>query len=91
MGNSEKLAIQGGVPVRGPEKRWPEWPIFDESEKQALLDVLESREWFYGSRVKRFEEEYAAFQGAKYCVTANSGTAAIEVGLQALGIGCGTA
>ena len=44
---------------------------------------------WYGKRVQQFEEQFAAFQDAKYGITASSGTTAIEVALQALGIGPG--
>ncbi len=92
MSNKAKpspLALLGGEPVRGAGKTWPTWPVFDDSERQALLGVLETGKWFYGDHVAAFEEEYAAFQGAGQCVTVNSGTAAAEVVLQALGIGPG--
>lgn len=87
--NSSKLALHGGKPVRDTSKTWPEWPIHDETEREALLQVLESGKWLFGERVKTFEKEYAAFQGAKHCITCNSGTAAAEIILQALGIGKG--
>ncbi len=83
------LAVLGGAPVRGPEKAWPSWPQFDDAERSALLGVLESGKWFYGDRVAAFEGEWAAFQGARHCVTANSGTTALEIVLQAMGIGPG--
>ena len=91
MGSSVNgtLAVFGGAPVRGPEKAWPSWPQFDDAERAALLGVLESGKWFYGDRVAAFEGEYAAFQGARHCVTANSGTTALEIVLQAMGIGPG--
>ncbi len=89
VNNNGELALLGGVPVRGPEKKWPKWPVFDGGERDALLSVLDSGIWFYGERVARFEREFAEFQGAGHCVTVNSGTAALEVVLQALGIGPG--
>lgn len=84
---SSKLALHDGSPVRGPEKSWPEWPIFDDTERSALLEVLESRQWWYGDRVRQFEADFAALQGAQYCVSCTSGTTAAEICLQALGIG----
>ncbi len=86
MGNIDKLAILGGEPVRPPEIKWHSWPVFDEQERTAVLEVLESGKWFYGEKVKKFEEEYATFQGAKYCVSCNSGTTGLEVALQAIDI-----
>ena len=41
------------------------------------------------SRVPEFEERFAQFQGAKYGVCVNSGTAALFVALKAAGVGLG--
>lgn len=83
------LAINGGEPLRSKDKPWPAWPMFDDKERQAVNAVLESGKWWYGEEVRQFEAEYAAFQDAAHCVTCTSGTTAIEVVLQALGIGRG--
>ncbi len=87
--DTAKLALHGGAPVRDGEKKWPGWPVHDESERNALLAVLESGRWFFDERVAEFEKAYAAFQGAEHCIACNSGTAAGEIILQALGIGVG--
>ncbi len=86
MSSANELALFGGKPVRNPDKKWPSWPIFDEKEKKALIDILECGKWFYGEKVKEFESEYARFQDAKYCVSCSSGTTALEITLQAIGI-----
>lgn len=83
------LAIHGGTPVRGPHKKWPAWPIFDDAERKAVSQVLDSGKWWYGERVAQFEQEFAAFQDAGHCVTCTSGTTALEVCLEALKIGIG--
>lgn len=83
---TNKLAVHGGLPVRGTGKTWPAWPVFDDAEREALRDVLESGKWWYGERVARFEREYAAFQDARYCVSSTSGTTAAEICMQVLGI-----
>lgn len=83
-----KLALLGGEPVR--RRTFPKWPVFDDREVKALLSVLESGLWGVGGqRKKEFEERFAAYQHAKYGVAVTSGTAALEVSLRALGIGCG--
>jgi dTDP-4-amino-4,6-dideoxygalactose transaminase len=85
----EKLALLGGEPV----KRVPfaPWPRFDDHERQALIDVLESCNWWRtpGTQTAQFEQEFAAYQQAKYGVAVTNGTAALEVALAALGIGPG--
>jgi dTDP-4-amino-4,6-dideoxygalactose transaminase len=75
--------------VRPATKPWHSWPVFDDLERKALLDTLESGKWFLDARIKKFEQEYAAFQDAKYCVALNSGTAGLEICLEALGVGTG--
>lgn len=86
---TSRLAIDGGAPVRGPEKSWPSWPVFDARECDAVSEVMTSGKWWFGERVKQFEREYAAFQDAKHCVTCASGTSALEVALHVLGVGAG--
>jgi dTDP-4-amino-4,6-dideoxygalactose transaminase len=86
---SSELALLGGTPVRDTGKTWPSWPVFDDTERQALIDVLDSGKWWYGERVAQFEQDFAAFQDAGYCVTATSGTTAGEVLLQAIGLEAG--
>jgi len=83
---SSKLAIHGGTPVRPADKKGPTWPVFDDTEREALNEVLESGKWWFGERVKQFEKEYAAFQDAAHCVSCTSGTTAAEVCLHALGL-----
>ena len=39
-----------------------------------------------GSHALEFEREFAAYQGAEYCLALNSGTSALEIGLLATGI-----
>lgn len=82
-----QLAINGGA--KACNVKWPAWPMWDARERAGLLDTLESGEWWYGERVKKFEEEFAAFQDARFGVTASSGTTALETMLQALDIGPG--
>lgn len=87
--SSRTLAIDGGAPVR--TRPWPQWPVFDETEEQAILEVLRSGQWWSvgGSRVHEFEEAFARYQDARYATCVTNGTAALEVALRALEIGCG--
>ncbi len=72
------------------------WPVYDEREEKALIEVLHSGIWWRGghsdwktSKVGQFEDAFAAYQHAKYGVALTNGTAAIECALKALGIGAG--
>lgn len=57
--------------------------------ENAALKVLRSGGFIGGSEVTAFEEEFAAYQGAKYGISCGSGTDAIVLALRALGIGKG--
>ena len=56
---------------------------------EAIARVLENASFILGPEVEAFEEAFAAYVGARYCVALNSGTAAVQLAVQALGIGPG--
>ena len=84
-----ELALLGGK--QSKTKPFPEWPQYDEAERQALMQVLESRVWWRtpGTRTLEFEQAFANYHGAKYGIAVTNGTAAIEVVMAALGVGPG--
>ncbi|HVF51300.1 MAG TPA: DegT/DnrJ/EryC1/StrS family aminotransferase [Pyrinomonadaceae bacterium] len=55
----------------------------------AIGRVLESAAFVLGREVEAFEEAFAEYVGARFCVGLNSGTAAIHLALMASGIGAG--
>ena len=57
--------------------------------REAIDRVLSRGDYILGQDVKAFESEFAAYSGSQFCVGVGSGTAAIEMGLRALGIGAG--
>ena len=83
------LALHGGTPVR--TRPFGGWPVFGHEEEEALLAALRSGTWgsLDGTFVTRFEQEFAAFQGARYGIACVNGTLALSVALKALGIGPG--
>ena len=83
------LAIHGGQPAK--TKPFPPWPQFDERERQALLDVLESGIWWRtpGTKTLAFERAFAAYHQAKHGIAVTNGTHALEVALAAMGVGPG--
>ncbi len=56
---------------------------------KAIEQTLSSTTFIGGEPVERFEKEFAAFSGHKYCVSCANGTDALEIALEALGIGPG--
>ena len=92
MNGRERLAIEGGTPVRDIVRSpWPTWPVYDAEEERALLDVLHSGNWWgvAGDQGRQFEQEFAAYQHARFGHVCTNGTAALEIAMRALNIGCG--
>ena len=93
--DTEKLAIDGGTPVRktplGYQPYGPQY--YNEVEKRELLEVLESRRpfrwWKSDSKSLQFEKAYAAHIGVKHCLGVTSGTTALSAALAALEVGPG--
>ena len=56
---------------------------------EAIQRVMERADFALGKDVACFEEEFAAFCGARYAVGVGNGLAALELSLRALGIGPG--
>jgi dTDP-4-amino-4,6-dideoxygalactose transaminase len=51
------------------------------------IEIITSGNYVFGT--DKFEEEFADYNGSKYCVAVNSGTSALHVALLSLGIGPG--
>lgn len=60
----------------------------DEFEKKAI-EVLRSGWYIMGNELKKFEESFAAYTGADYCVGVANGLDALWIGCKLLGIGAG--
>ena len=67
------------------------WPSFTEEEADAVRRVLlyNRVNYWTGEECRAFEREFASFSGARHAVAVASGSVALELGLQALGIGAG--
>jgi dTDP-4-amino-4,6-dideoxygalactose transaminase len=80
------LAINGGSKTIDKEFGWP---VFDETEINAVADVVRSGNWGNpdcGDIVKSFEDEFAAFCGVKYALTCVNGSVALRLALIASGV-----
>ena len=85
-----QLAIRGGTPVRSTP--FPESVVHDDRELQEVTEVVRSGQWGGGigaAKNAKLGEVMARLHDAKYCVPISSGTAALEVALQAVGVGVG--
>jgi perosamine synthetase len=88
-----KLAINGGSPVR-TEPWTPIYPPYSdlvEQEVEAATRLIRSRLLCaeFGPEVVKFERAYAEYLGVKHAIAVSTGTAALVVALQALGVGLG--
>jgi perosamine synthetase len=81
----EVLAIDGGTPVRNTFLPYGRQSI-DESDIQAVVDVLRSDWLTTGPKVAEFEEAFASWVGAKYAISFSSGTAALHGAAFAAGL-----
>src|SRR5690606_7775301 len=67
------------------------WPSFSEEEADAVRDVVLSNKVNYwtGQEWREFGKEFAAWAGTGHAIALANGTVALDVALQALGIGAG--
>lgn len=67
------------------------WPSFTQEEADAVSQVLLSNKVNYwtGQEGRQFEREFAEWADSEYAIAMGNGTLALDVALQALGIGAG--
>jgi dTDP-4-amino-4,6-dideoxygalactose transaminase len=68
------------------ERQWEE--IGDEV-LEAVHKVLPTGKYTLGPYLKQFEQEFAAFSDSKFAIGISSGTAALHIALEAMGVGPG--
>jgi dTDP-4-amino-4,6-dideoxygalactose transaminase len=85
------LALFGGNPVITPGSLLPEWPIVTKEDIYAVVRVLESGRFtgIYHEENEALEQAYAAYVGAKHCLTYVNGTVVLHGAVAAAGIGPG--
>lgn len=64
-------------------------PPVDDEIKAAVLAVVDSRQYILGPQSREFEGEFARYVGTRHAVLTASGTAALWLGLRALGVKAG--
>jgi dTDP-4-amino-4,6-dideoxygalactose transaminase len=70
---------------------FPPWPSYTQEEADAVSRVLLSNKVNYwtGQECREFEQEFAAWAGCNHAIALANGTVALELALEALGIGSG--
>ena len=61
-------------------------PDIGEEETRSVVETLQSGWLTTGAKVKQLEEDFARYTGAPHAVAVNSGTAALHLALDAIGI-----
>lgn len=98
-----QLALLGGS--KSVTSPLPSWPIWDDRDRQAVVDVLESGNWWMyaageaelggadeapaRSQVEQFEREFAAAHRVKHAIAVTSGSTALEICARAIDLGPG--
>jgi len=83
---SNKIAIWGGERIV-PEGMIKDWPPIDDIDEKIVLASLKGNNHSFGPNCTAFEKEFAEWNGNKYAITTNSGTAALHMCI--VGCGCG--
>jgi perosamine synthetase len=83
--NEDKLAIDGGSPVRDHYLPYGRQQI-DDGDIEAVVQVLRSDYLTTGPVIQQFEQEIANYTEAKYAVAFSNGTAALHAACYAAGI-----
>ncbi|WP_448197317.1 DegT/DnrJ/EryC1/StrS family aminotransferase [Pseudomonas putida] len=67
------------------------WPLFSEEEANCARDIILSNKVNYwtGQECRQFEREFAAWAETDFAVAVANGTVALDLALEALGIGAG--
>ena len=61
-------------------------PYIAKDEIQEVIDTLKSGWLTTGPKTKQFEKEFASYIGSKHAISVNSGTAALHLALDAIGL-----
>lgn len=84
----EKLAIDGGKPVR-EKKLFYGHQYIDDRDIEAVVEVLKSDYLTCGPKITELEKRLCEITGAKYAVAVSNGTAALHIACQTAGVGEG--
>ncbi len=84
----EKLAIDGGSPVRTKDPI-VETDYFTDEELNAVVDVMKSSRIRRGSLTLEYEKQIAEKLQVKHALAVTSGTTTLHIAMAALGIGPG--
>src|SRR3954463_15190975 len=76
------------MPVPLFDTKTPLAPLREQTDT-AIAGVLDAGSFILGPDVKAFEEEFAAYCGARHAIGVGNGTDALTIALRAMGVGPG--
>ncbi|WBQ07618.1 DegT/DnrJ/EryC1/StrS family aminotransferase [Kribbella sp. CA-293567] len=92
--SADSLALHGGIPLR--QDPWPSWPRSDAETERLVLEVLRSGRWAISEMSnglelfeRRFAKAFAAYHEVPHCIPTTSGTSALTIAFEALGLSRG--
>ncbi len=83
------LALHGGTPAVPPELTFETWPAITLEDEQMVLASLRQPKHASGPHVAQLRDVFAAWNGNKYCLPTNAGTAALHMCVAGCGVGPG--
>lgn len=87
--STSKLAINGGPRAVSADLKFEVWPRIDRDDEEMVLASLRQNSHAWGPNCVALQNEFAEWNGNKFCAATNSGTAALHMGLAACGVGAG--
>ncbi len=86
---TDKLALLGGPRAIAEDLKFHRWPPVDESDEKLVLEALRQEFYSFGPHAKLLQEEFAAWNGNKFCMATNAGTAALHMCVAGCGVQAG--
>jgi dTDP-4-amino-4,6-dideoxygalactose transaminase len=83
------LAVLGGAPAIAPDFPFRSSPEITADDEAAVLASLRAGRHSWGPHCLGLQEEFARWNGSRFCAAANSGTAALHMCVAACGVGAG--
>jgi len=82
------LAINGGEPTMSPNEN-KVWPPINRTDERMVLASLHNPKHAWGPNCVALEQEWAQWNGNRFACATNSGTAALHMGVAAVGCAAG--
>ncbi|MEW6752111.1 MAG: DegT/DnrJ/EryC1/StrS family aminotransferase [Candidatus Latescibacterota bacterium] len=89
MAGRGPLAILGGPQAVPEGLEFHVWPPVTREDEELVLASLRQDSHAFGPHARLLQEEFAAWNGNRYCMATNSGTAALHLCVAACGVGPG--